>query len=246
MKIQKTIENTKYAHVGRSVAVFRLLFLVILSSFLVLGMFALSTPPAEAASSFADDGYVNELMSGKSNSAGGWNENVIAATDPSELAGTSSDSLIQQVSDFFLNFGLWIIGFSVVFAVARLAGRALYEMVLTDTKGNKGVKGKEGDVECPAFFLTSKERKHGLNTEWFIPMLAETGLYLGIGLFVGTILSILTGIAFTILDFGNANIMDGSQFAGDTTAAPSTSNPGTGASGGDYTDSGAPRSIRNL
>lgn len=189
----KLIKGSRAARVS-------VMFLIALS--LGLAGLGLVAGSAEAVS-FADDGYVNQLMTGNTSNGGGWNENVIISQDPS-LQGTDADSLVKSVSGFFNGLAVAIISVAFVLSAARLAGRGVYEMFCSTPEDRAGISmGKKSVGGIPSFFQTSEERKSKkTNTEWVRPMLMETGMFLGVAIFVGAILAALSGIALMLLTQG--------------------------------------------
>ena len=181
-----------------SIHVFRVVLMaliIVAAALCTLGMWS----ECATGATFTDEGYINQLMTGDQSSAGGWDDNVISNVDPS-LKGTTANSMTQSVSNFFLNLGLWIIGMGVVLCAARLAGRGICELLISDNDGARGKGKKKGSLSIPGFFLTSEERNSSPSPEWVAPMLRETGLFLGIALFVGAFISILAGIALMMID----------------------------------------------
>lgn len=185
----------------------RALFLVMLSVIVSLSLLGIVSGDAQA-STFTDDSYVNQLMTGNANDGGGWNENVITNLDPS-LKGTDAGSVTKDISNFFNALAIWIVSIGIVLAVARLAFRGVYEMVASndeDLSGTKGGRGAKGGGGMPGFLKTSQERNDGKHIKnWGTPMLIETAIFIGVALFVGAIIEILLGVGMTVIDITNSS-----------------------------------------
>lgn len=162
---------------------------------------SVSADTAWAQKNATDEGYGNELMGGKEQP---WNETVLTDTTKVQVSKDVNKSISQKFVDASGPIAGILVLVALVLAVGRLVGRGICEMTMRQTAG--GMKG------IPKIFLTGDERNTGsANRDWFLPMAKETGIYLGLTLFVFVILGVLAGLVLFAID---QFIATGSQSTG--------------------------------
>lgn len=154
---------------------------------LVLSLACLVLPSSANATDFSDgSSYANEFMSGNPDDRGGWDENIYNESIGENAAG-DSQTLVNNTSEFLNQLAVIIISFGIILSVARFAGRGVCQIL---------VNRKEDQKDVPKFFLTGEERRGGtLNEHWVGEMIKETMILLGIAIFVGAILGVISGLA---------------------------------------------------
>lgn len=159
--------------------------------FVALGAMSIAGVDPACAVEFDDgSGYADAFIGDT-----GWKSDLITDVVPEAETGAHGEDLVGDLSTFFLNLGTIIIALSFFFCVFRFAVRAVYMMV---AQGNSDGLNKKGNEKSGLWklIMTAHERdSETMGEKWFVPMLKETFLFLGIGICAGFIVILIASIA---------------------------------------------------
>lgn len=154
---------------------------------------------------YTGEGY-NNLVTGNSDNAGGWDENVIQdATNQHDVNGdpqSAGNVITGYASNVSNMLGTLVVVFAAILSAARLAWRGIYEMTAGDNKAS----------EPPKFTMTSKERKDGkADPHWVRDMLVETLIIFAVIIGVWVLIGVLV-LIFQYIMGGVSSAASGNGF----------------------------------
>lgn len=169
----------------------RTLVAMLCTVFVVLGAMSVAGVEPACAVEFDDgSGYADAFIGDT-----GWKSDLITDAVPEAETGAHGEDLVGDLSTFFLNLGTIIIALSFFFCVLRFAVRAVYMMVAQNNPEAQNKFGNEKSGLWVLIMTASERSSKKMSDEWFVPMLKETFLFLGIGICAGFLVILIASIA---------------------------------------------------
>lgn len=192
--LREGIREHAKASVEQGQRIARALIILICAVFLALTTLSIAgMDPAFATVDYNDgSGYADAFLGDT-----GWKSDVITDLEPESETNEHGTDLVQDLNDFFYNLGAVILGVAIIFCLFRFATRAVYQMV-TQNNDVLSTKNKKADAVSGLWRLIMTAEERGtdkLNDTWFIPMLKETFLFIGIAVCASFIVVLLGFVA---------------------------------------------------
>ena len=181
-------------HNGKTDAIARIIMILMFSFCLFMSLSVTSViqlEPDNVSIAYADSGakiddnYADTFLKGDDNTNGTWYENIIEDVPGYKYKGeTWTGENIQSVTDSLWsslrNIVMLVLGFTILFFVVKIVGRAAWILVLSNSTS----------ATLPKFFMSSRERKPANKTNFtdatdsgfrylFVDFLVGFGIALG-------------------------------------------------------------------